>query len=253
MSFDVPSPPDSLPIPPRRLALIRANLGDEIERLEPARVPRWRPRVRARSRRRVVIAVALVGLLAAVGTAVGVGLGVDFLAEQQRVDRQPWTPPWSKPSGSRVEVARGPDWSFMAWTSADGVCVAYAAGAATNWGRSCGRAPEGAPVTSDYLIATLITPTNAADANAADGRGAIVGAVTPEVARIEVELADGRVLAARTQEAPRALNTDARLFLIRAPLAFIPPDAQGGRPHSPVRAYISYSSDGKRLERFPAG
>jgi hypothetical protein len=253
MSFDVFSPPEPLPIPPRRLALVRANLRDEIERLERTPAPRWRRPVTAPSRRRFVIAVALVALLAAVGTAVGVGLGVDFLAEQQRVDRQPWTPPWSKPTGTRAEVARGPDWSFMAWKSADGVCVAYAAGAATNWGRSCGSSLEGDPSTSDYLIATLITPTNPADPNAADGRGAIVGAVTPEVARIEIELADGRVLAARTQQAPPALHTDARLFLIRAPLRFVPARVQGGRPHSPVRAYISYGADGKRLERFRAG
>jgi hypothetical protein len=252
MSFDVLSPPEPLPIPPRRLALVRANVLDEIERLEHTGMTRWWPRPAARSRRRVMIAVALVALLAAVGTAVGVGLGVDFLAEQERVDRQPWTPPRSKPTGNRVEVARGPDWSFMAWKSADGVCVAYAAGAATNWGRSCGGAPEGDPSTSDYLITTLVTPTNAADAHAVDGRGAIIGAVTSEVARIEVELADGRVLSARTQEAPPALNTDARLFLIRAPLDFVPP-ARGEPPRSLVRAYISYGADGKRLERFPAG
>jgi hypothetical protein len=72
------------------------------------------------------------------------------------------------------------------------------------------------------------------------------------VARIEVELVDGRVLVARTQEAPDALNIDARLFLIRAPLDFVPPD-QDEPPRSPVRAYISYGADGQPLERFPVG
>lgn len=38
------------------------------------------------------------------------------------------------------------------------------------------RPPEGEPLTSDY--ATPITPTNAAGAGAADGRGATIGAVT---------------------------------------------------------------------------
>jgi hypothetical protein len=100
------------------------------------------------------------------------------------------------------------------------------------------------PYTSDYLIATLVTPSNAVR-----GLGAIVGAVTPQVARIEIELADGRALTARTQQAPPALKTDARLFVIRAPLAFLPPQSQGGHPQSPVQAYISYGADGKRLDR----
>lgn len=90
---------------------------------------------------------------------------------------------------------------------------------------------------SDYLIATLITP-----GDTADGTGAIVGAVTDEVASVELVLADGRVLSALTEESPAALDIDARLFLIRTPLE---------APPNPVRAYITYGSNGERLERFP--
>jgi hypothetical protein len=193
--------------------------------------------VAAAPRRYIVLAAALIALVvAAVGTAVG--LGFDFLAEQERVDRQPWTPPWSKPTGTRVEVARGQDWSFMAWKTQDGLCVTYAAGA-EDWGRSCGGPPDvaGDRFSSDYLIATLLTPSNAAD-----GRGAIVGAVTDEVARVELELTDGRVLSAPTEESPAALDTDARLFIIRTPLE---------APPNPLRAYIIYGSDGERLGRYP--
>jgi hypothetical protein len=219
----------------------RADWGDVVRRAGTRELNVGPRRRRFRSvaspQRYVVLAVALVALVAAVGTAVG--LGVDFLAEQERVDRQPWTPPWSKPTGTRVEVARGADWSFMAWKTHEGLCVAYAAGAATNWGRSCGGPPDvaGDRFSSDYLIATLITPSDTAD-----GTGAIIGAVTEEVARVELELADGRVLSARTEESPAALETDARLFLIRAPLQ---------APPNPVRTYITYGSHGERLERFP--
>lgn len=221
---------------------IRADWGDVVERaatreleVDPLRHRLLRSAAAA-PRRYIVLAAVLIALVAAVGTAVG--LRFDFLAEQERVDRQPWTPPWSKPTGTRVEVARGRDWSFMAWKTQDGLCVTYAAGAATHWGRSCGGPPDvaGDRFSSDYLIATLITPSNAAD-----GRGAIVGAVTDEVARVELELTDGRVLSVPTEESPAALETSARLFIIRTPIE---------APPNPLRAYITYGSDGERLERF---
>ncbi|MGH3093646.1 MAG: hypothetical protein ACRDOG_15155 [Gaiellaceae bacterium] len=221
----------------------RANWSDVVHRagtqeVDAGPLRHWPVRsVAAAPRRYILLAVLLVALLGAVGTAVG--LGVSFLAEQERVDREPWTPPWSKPTGTRVEVARGADWSFMAWRTQDGLCIAYAAGAATNWGRSCGGPPDvaGDRFSSDYLVATLVTPSDTAD-----GIGAIVGAVTHEVARVELELADGRVLSAPTEESPAALDTDARLFFIRTPLE---------APPNPVRAYITYGSRGERLERFP--
>jgi hypothetical protein len=250
VSVDMLFPPEPLPLPPLRVGLVRANVLDEIERLERAREPRGRLHVLARSRRRLVVAVAVIALLAAVGTAVGVSVGIDFLAEQRRIDRQPWAEPAENPIGARVEVARGPDWSFMTWRSADGICLAYAAGPATNWARGCGTEPNPEAFNTDYLISIMVTPTNPLDGEPADGKGAIVGAVTAEVARIEIELTDGRVLGALTQEAPSALDTDARLLIIRAPLAL---EVENGRPRSPVRAYVLYGADGTRLERFPTG
>jgi hypothetical protein len=71
------------------------------------------------------------------------------------------------------------------------------------------------------------------------------------VARIEVELTVGRVLAARNQEAPPALNTDARRFLIRAPYLHSA-DAQGGRPQQPGARLPLVQRLRKLLERFPA-
>jgi hypothetical protein len=182
-----------------------------------------------------------------VGTGVAVALtSTDFLTEQERVDRQAWQPPQLERVGPRVEVERGIDWSFMAWKSPkDGACVGYAAGDATNWSRGCGPAPDRAdrdPHTPDYLITLGYVPT--ASDGAADSRGAIYGAVTPEVSRVEIELADGRVLTARAVDVG-TLGADARFFLVRDRL----PPAEG----IPVVAITSYGADGTQLERFDIG
>ena len=237
MSLDVFSPPDAFPLPQRRRAALRASLLEQIEGR--ASLPRRLPR------RRVVLAVALLLLLfGAVGTAVGFEL--DFLAEQERVDQKLWTPPEHARVGSRVEIARGPDWSFMASRSAGGFCLAYAAGTTTQWARSCGREPDRAGddrYGSDYLIATLITTMGARD-----GLTAMGGIVTREVARVELLLADGQLVSAATEKAPPALDTDARLFFARVPFEFSP---QLGEARSfPIRAYVSFRADGELLERY---
>jgi hypothetical protein len=226
MSYDIQSPPQ-LPVPPRRFQLVRANLLSEV----------GRPRQRLR-RPRLVVAIALVAVLVGAGTAVGVRF--DFLAELERIDERPWAPPQFRPLAPRVEVARGPDWSFVVWESAGGLCVAQAAGAAANWAIGCGSGAARDEFSSKYLITTLITAMKAED-----GRAGIIGFVEPEVSRIEIELGDGRVVTARTREAPPALDTDARLFLIRTPIESAEVAAYA--------SYASYAADGKLLERYEAG
>jgi hypothetical protein len=202
---------------------------------------------RWRRRAPIVLAAVVVGLLTA-GLAAAVTQ--DFLDEQERVDQQLPPPAEWQATGDRVEIARGADWSFMAWRANRGLCLAYAAGAVNNWARSCGLMPDRADderFPSDYLIATLI-----AGDGASDGKVGIVGAVTSEVHRLELELTDGRTLSATTQTAPAALHTSARVFIVRAPI-----DVRGRRassaPPFPVRAYVSYDSAGTRLERLSAG
>jgi hypothetical protein len=48
----------------------------------------------------------------------------DFLAQQELVDGR--APPEYHPIGQRVEIARGEDWSVMAWRTKDGFCIAHA-------------------------------------------------------------------------------------------------------------------------------
>jgi hypothetical protein len=195
-------------------------------------------------RRRIALIAGVAGLIAFAGSALGVGLS-DYLSQQEAIDNQAWTPPDMKAVGARVEVARGADWSFMAWKSTKGICVAYAAGAADGWARSCGFLPgsTAGPDASKYLGVLL---TSASDDGVSDGLGAIVGAVGPPVARVDLELSDGRVISARTQAAPPALKAAVRLFLVRTRLV-----VSGGTPPGPrVNSITSYGRDGTRLERF---
>jgi hypothetical protein len=233
---DVFSPPESPPIPPDRLAVLRAKLVEELSRRK-----RRRPfsRVVLSRRRYVVVVGCLVAVLAMAGFALGVGL--NFLGEQERIDSTGRAPSDMRAVGSRVEVARGDDWSLMAWRSPAGFCIAYAWSDVTHSVRSCGRIPSGESGASRYLVATLGVP-----APASDRQGIVAGIVTPAVSRIEVELADGRVLAARTLPSPAALGADIRIFFLRTRFDQVTPRPGGVRP---VRAYTSFGSDGSLLER----
>lgn len=211
----------SFDLPPHRRALLRRNLLEHVSQ------PRPRPR-------RVVATAVAFGALALAGAAVAVDVGIDFLAEQDRVDGRHWAPPEDNPAGARIEIARGADWSFMAWESARGICVAWAAGTADNWARACGLA-------TDRLITALFS--SSADAN---GMSAIVGAVALDVHRLGVELADGRTLSAPAEPAP-ALDADARFFIIRVRADVTFADPTLGNP--PIRAYVLYGEDGRELER----
>jgi hypothetical protein len=225
------SPPD-VSIPPARRGAIRERLVRELA------ADGARP---TRPRRLVVVLAAFV-LLTAAGTAVG--LSTDFLAEQERVDRQQWAPPELKylPTSSRVEIARGPDWSVMAWRSAGGVCFAVAAGQATSWARGCGPMPHRTDTdayTSDYMGSML-----AYFERAADGRAAMVGAVTAEVAVVDVTLADGRTISVPTSPAPEVVSPSARIFLLRERFA------TPARGEWPYRSFVFRDALGRVLERF---
>jgi hypothetical protein len=249
MSIDPLSLPQPVAPPPQRLEMMRSNLLARIPRRERANLLQRTPHLfKAVSRRRLALVAGLIVLIATVGSAAA--FGPDFLAEQERVDKQPWTPPEVKAVGGLHEVRRGADWSFMAWRRDNGICVAYAAGSATDWARSCGQTPDPADdmrFPSDYLITSLIFPRSGAD-----GRGAIVGAVTADVGRVELELGGGRALSAATEPAPAELGTDGRLFIVRVPRE-INSSRSSSRPISPVRAYVFYGHDGRRLERYATG
>jgi hypothetical protein len=65
---------------------------------------------------------------------------LDFLAHQELVDGR--APPEYHPIGQRVEIARGEDWSVMAWRTKDGFCIAHAPQRWGCSGRAIGRLPD---------------------------------------------------------------------------------------------------------------
>ena len=223
-------------LPEGRVALVRTNLVTVVCE-DAVGAARW-----AFTRSRVVLAAAAAALVA-VGSAVAIGT-TDFLGQQARVDQQVWTPPAQARVGGRVEIDRGEDWSFMAWRGRDATCVGYAAGAGSNWLRACGRAPtdrEVGPHASKYLLVYAATPNY--ENGAADGRGAIFGAVAPEVANVEMELRGGGVVAVPALPAPTL--GEAHFFLARVSL----PSWNG----FPVTQLTFRSHDGRILERFVPG
>jgi hypothetical protein len=227
---------EPITLPPERGALLRANLLDAIER----------DRSPARTSRRIAVAgvLALIALL--VGAVTAVGGGIDFLGALERHDEQRWTPPEALPIGPRAELERGEDWSFVVWATGEGACVAYAAGSATSYAIACGRPHQPRGEGPEHLITLLVTPGG--EHKSADGRGAIAGSVTSDVPRVELELVDGRVVTAYTREAPSAVKTSARFFLVRVPLEFRDPRRGAALP-----TITFYADDGRRLERFEFG
>ena len=238
MTLSHVTPPAVPQLPARRLALHRRAVLAATATMTPQRFPR------PTSRRALAGAVALLALAVA-GAALAV-VKTDFLGAQARLDEKMWTPPREARIGGRVEVARGADWSYMAWAGKNATCVGYAAGASTNWVRTCGRAPGDTNTVaqgSKYLLLYGLAPNW--QNGAADGRGAIYGAVTPDVSRVELERADGGArLIAETQHGP-GLATNARFFIVRTAL----PDWRG----FPITAITFYGDHGKALDREVLG
>lgn len=131
----------------------------------------------------------------------------------------------------------------VAWRSdAPGVCVAYAAGRTDGWARSCGRVPTPSGTeagASEHLVVLLARAGSASD----DGKAAIVGAVVPRVVAVELELADGRLLAAPTTVAPEAIDAPVRFFVVR-------PEIGSDRAGHVVRAVVMYADGRQPVERF---
>ena len=165
---------------------------------------------------------------------------VDLLAQQERLDARRLRA--FRAAGPRVEIARGKDWSVMAWRTSDGFCIAHAH-AHGGSGCSVGHIPCTNPGdVPSYVVASFGTP-----ATDRDGCGLIGGLVVPTVARVEVELRDGTVMSASTLPAPDALGADLRTFLILTPFD----DQPFGPSHPPaVRVYTLIGSDGRVLQRL---
>ena len=77
----------------------------------------------------------------------------------------------------------------------------------------------------------------------------IIGLAAADVARAEIELADGRVLDAPLYEAPAQLDVPLRFFIVR----FSPPPPRADRRGSAIDVYTAYDREGRLLERRGGG
>lgn len=78
-----------------------------------------------------------------------------------------------------------------------------------------------------------------------DGTTSIFGVAAREIAAVEIELRDGRIIKPRLYDAPPELGAELKFFIVRLPLP--PPRPDTG---SPVRTYRAYDHDGGLIERI---
>jgi hypothetical protein len=199
-----------------------------------------RPR---RARRRLVLALAAITLLALAGTAVGVG--ISLLTQQERFHAS--TPDDPRRLGPLVEIASGDNWALIGWRSEVGICLDFAIPGNSPFG--CGFPVRGAKAATDATGSGL--PTHAVagffsggNLVGGDGKATIFGVVAHEVSAVTVQLHDGRVVDAPVYDAPPALKSEVRFFIVRIK----PPELETGR-ENPVVAYSAYDPDGILIER----
>jgi S1-C subfamily serine protease len=220
----------AIALSPRRLALRKAHLLQEIRRVaEPERRALW-----------VALAAAVVVLTAA-GTGFAVG-AFDWLTQQNQFDSPgPGGPP--PLVGKRVVFASGASWAAIAWRGiGEGLCIDVATQG--HIGNACGLpvADAASPrePTSNLRLAAGVTSGSGA------GYLLSAGVTVPQAARVDVELADGRVVRASIADAPAQLETEVRLFWVR--FAWSLPVGLG---HRVIERYLVYDRSGARIGAAP--
>lgn len=196
--------------------------------------------------RRLAFAAALLALLAGAGTAVAVGFGINFLSQQEQFHaKQPDDP---QRIGPLVQITSGHDWALIGWRSKDGLCLDFAVPHTSPFfcglpvrGAGSSSAGAGAPI---HAVDGFLSGSNLVGVS--DGKATIFGVAAPEVATVKVELADGRLVDTELFDAPAALRTDVRPFIVRLQLGALERTVEGG-----VHAFLAYDSDGRLIERVP--
>lgn len=204
-------------------------------------VLRRRRRGRAGRRRRLPRrSLALAALAVLVLSLVGAGYGLGLSFWDQYGD------PNSRRLGERVEVAAEDGWSLQAWRTTRGICLGLAVNDEPRFS-GCGMPVVGAPPDTmfpkerpTHLIGYLAGYTGVDNP-----RLFVTGPVAKSVARVEVELTDGRRLEAKVFAAPEDLASGLRFYVVEAsdPL-------EAGLGRNPVRALRAYDAAGIRLEQW---
>lgn len=237
-------PPDA---PPLDLERRKVHLLAEIAR--PA-ARRSHPSRSLPLQRRLLLVAVLVLALTGIGTALGVGARIgDLDAFFEFFDREGNHPSIPRLIGDRAVIARGDAWAFVAWRSTRGLCTSLVF-PERQGGTICGIPVVGAPRETSG-------PEHQVSGGAYQGRPDddlwINGVAAANVSRVEVELADGRVLHPLVYDAPAALGLELKFFLVRTPFRLrTRRDRTSGLevPELPFRAFSAYDAHGRLLERF---
>lgn len=231
MTTGIPAPPEHPQLDERRIAQLRTHLAGELRRGRPWFGVRRAPRLGS-------AAAAALLLLVLMGAGYAVGnralSAFDF---------------WSAPSdpkriGERVEVAAADEWSLQAWSSTRGICIGVVLDGAPAYS-GCGMPVVGAP--PDTVFAQP-EPTHVIGYMAGGGDGDalyVTGPISESVARVQVELIDGRLLDAAVYEAPTELDTKLDFYFLRDE-----PSRDKTFERHPVKSLRAYDASGVLLERL---
>jgi hypothetical protein len=216
--------------------LDREDWSDVVRRSRGLR--HWRPR------KRLALALALAAVLAVAGTAIAVGTDLLTQVEHFHAD----FPDDPQRIGSAAEITSGENWALIAWQSDNGICLDFAVPG--NAAFDCDFPVRGAKPPSNGLGAGL--PVHAVGGFISfgglvggDSKTSILGVAAQEVAVVEIELRDGRILKPKLYEAPPELTAKLKFFIVRLPLATHAPGTG-----SPVRFYTAYDREGVLIERL---
>jgi hypothetical protein len=246
----VPNPPE---LSPKRFADRRAHLLDEITSGRSLdRSLRVRYAFPGERRHRLLLAAAIVALLGVASTAVAVGVN---LVRQEESFYEKWfagDPHAPNLQGSFVEVAGDSDWALIAWRSDQGICLDLATPGHSASG--CGFPVVGAPPDRTqpevdeprHMVAYLAGRAEPGDP------WDLAGVAAETVARVEIEMADGRTLAAPMYDAPAELGTALRFFVLRIEVDESSMVPAGEPPHLAhvVNAFVAYDADNDLVERL---
>lgn len=226
---------------------VDVSLAQRLEALELVGEPDWldvrRRALRRSQRRRPFRRVALV---AAAALAMLIIAGVGYAVATHALDAFDVHGGEYDPEriGARVEIAVAGDWSLYAWKSTRGICL--------------GVVHDGEPASSGCGMPVVGTPADQVFkqpaprhligyvAGGADGDPLYVaGPIAENVARVEIELVDGRVLDAPVYEAPATLGGEVDFYFL-----LDEESADTTYHRHPVRTLRAYDAGGRLLERL---
>ncbi len=232
MTAVIPTPPEHPFLGEARVSELAQHLERELQ-LEPAAT--W---TRLRARRRSILALAMLAIFTLVGTGYAVGNDVFDVFDH-------WASPTDpKRIGDRFEVATGEGWALQAWTSTRGICLGVVLDGDPA-GSGCGMPVVGAPPDSVFQQPP---PTHLIGymAGGADGYPLYVtGPIAENVARVEIQLIDGRLLEAAVYEAPTDFKTAVDFYFLL--------DTQSANTtfeRHPVKTLRAYDTQGVLLEEL---